>query len=284
MYRAVKQAFTDSGIPWADCYREVVGDSILVLAPPGVRKGAFAGMLPAALAGTLRAHNGTHEPEEWIRLRLSLHAGEVTHDTHGVTGQAITDAYRLLDAQQLKDALANSGTALAMIASDWFYSEVIRHRGEYEPSAYRRFDVKVKRFSGVGWIRLPDHDWPAEPLATVRATTVDASPVSTLEFETPVLMPVLRPSSPQFYEVVDAVEGVSCMRSEHERAAVINDLTFGGSIRYFPSRRMHVISILRSCTEFDTGVTELVTALVNHEPSGSAALSRLLTLLTGSAV
>jgi hypothetical protein len=41
-----------------------------------------------------------------------------------------------------------------MIVSGWFYSEVVRHRPEYEPGGYRRVRVVVKETDGVGWVRV----------------------------------------------------------------------------------------------------------------------------------
>jgi class 3 adenylate cyclase len=119
LFESVRQAFAVSRIPWADCYRESAGDSILALAPATVAKSAFAGTLPGALVAALCMHNEAHPPDERIRLRLALHAGEVTFDAHGVAAPAIVHAARLLDARPLKDALANSPGPLAMIVSDW---------------------------------------------------------------------------------------------------------------------------------------------------------------------
>ncbi|HEX6360900.1 effector-associated domain 2-containing protein [Actinophytocola sp.] len=275
MYESVQQAFDLAGIPWDKCFQQDVGDSILVLAPAHVPKGAFAGALPEALADALGAHNEAHLPAERIRLRLALHAGEVTYDRYGVAGKAIILASRLLDAPPLKEALRNSAGSLAMIASDWFYTEVIQHHDDYEPNAYRQVNVDVKETSDVGWIRVPGHELPA-PAPSVRPVT---EPVP------PVVIPVrLRPASPRFYEVVDALEDIPCMRQEDTRSLVVDELPFAGTVRHFTARRAHVISILRTCLDFDNGLLQLVSVITNHEPSGSVPLNRLLTLLTGGAV
>lgn len=85
LYRALQEAFTESRIPWAACDHEDRGDGVFILVPPEVPKGVFAEALPLALVGALQAHNGTHPVQEWIRLRMAVHAGEVTYDEHGVT-------------------------------------------------------------------------------------------------------------------------------------------------------------------------------------------------------
>jgi len=99
------------------------------LVPAEVPKGLLPEALTSALVTALRAHNGAHPGPERIRLRMALHAGEVHYDEHGVTAAAVNLAFRLLDAGALKAALASSPGVLAVIASSWFYEEVVRHSG-----------------------------------------------------------------------------------------------------------------------------------------------------------
>ncbi|MDQ3786816.1 MAG: hypothetical protein M3422_06170 [Actinomycetota bacterium] len=275
MYAAVEQAFQRSDIPWENCYHEGAGDSILALAPATVGKATFAANLPTALVAALRAHNAEHPPEERLRLRMALHAGEITRDARGVTGNAIIHAARLLDSPPLKEALRTSTGVLAIIASAWFYDEVIRQRQENAPDEYVRFDVTVKETTTIGWIRLPDGARP-QPRHEVekRADAVPANGSSAV-----TVTPVMRPASPEFYQVVDAIEAIPCMQGEHTRSFVIDQLRFAGAIRYFPNRRAHVTSILRTCLDFEDGVVQLVTAISEQEPSGSVPLNRLVSLL-----
>lgn len=283
MYESVMGAFAESGIPWDECFRQDGGDSILALVPGDVPKGAFAGTLPRVLLAGLRAHNESHPPEEQIKLRMALHAGEVTYDDHGVNGQAIIHASRLRDAPRLKQALADSPGALAVIASEWFYEEVIKHDPDFEPKAYRRVPVDVKELSGYGWIHLPGHELPSDDQL---AQQDDAVPVYQqepvyVEPERPafVVLP-LRPGTQRFYQVINALEDIACMRNEHTRAEVVEELRFSGMIKYFPGRRAHITSILRTCTDFDDGVLQLANVIVNYESQDSAPLTRLLELLT----
>jgi hypothetical protein len=278
MYAAVQQAFAASGIPWEDCFRQDVGDSILLLVPGTVRKGSFAGPLPEALAAALDAYNAEHPPQERLELRLALHAGEVTFDEHGVAANAVTEACRLLNAEQLRTVLAESPGNLAMICSNWFYTEVIMHRPAYAPETYRRVTVAVKTFSDVGWIRTPGYELPAQlPARTEKSTVVPTA-------QTVPGAPALRPASPEFYEVVDALEEIPCMQGEHSRSLVLDQLRFAGTIPYFPVRRGHIVSILRTCCDFETGVWELVEIISNLEPPDSIPLKRLLSLLFGGAL
>jgi hypothetical protein len=172
LYGALRDAFGRAGIPWDDCGREDRGDGVFILVPAEVPKGLLAESLPSALVAALRVHNGAHPGPERIRLRMALHAGEVRYDVHGVTSAAVNVAFRLLDASAVKAALASSPGVLAVIASSWFFEEVVRHSGA--AAGYRPVEVAVKETAVTGWICLPDHLDPAgqvvlEPLPAAAA-------------------------------------------------------------------------------------------------------------------
>lgn len=155
MYGALRRAFADSGAPLDSCYGEDRGDGAMILVPPDVPKERLAANLPHALVAPLVRHNCTTAPGARVRLRVALHAGEVLHDRHGVVGSSLNLAFRLLEADPLKAALRASPGVLAMIASDWFYDEVIRQTPVCAPGAYRPVLVAVKETRTRGWLRLP---------------------------------------------------------------------------------------------------------------------------------
>lgn len=157
---ALRRAFKEAGVPWFDCKHESTGDGTLVLVPAQVLKGPFVEVLSAALARELRQHNDAHRAEERIRLRMALHAGEVAYDDQGATGPAINQTFRLIDAPQLKIALAESPGTLALITSTWFFDEVVRSSTVVDASTFRPVQVAVKETVTVGWISLPDHPYP----------------------------------------------------------------------------------------------------------------------------
>jgi hypothetical protein len=155
LYRAMQEAFDQAGIPWSDCDHEDRGDGVFVLVPAEVPKELLVESLPPALVTALARHNGTHKAPEQIRLRMALHAGEISYDEHGTTAAAVNLAFRLLDADTLKAALAGSPGVLAIIASSWFFHEVVRHNPACNAAAYRRVRVAVKETTTIGWIHLP---------------------------------------------------------------------------------------------------------------------------------
>ncbi|MFI0355121.1 hypothetical protein [Actinomadura sp. 9N407] len=165
LYGAINAAFDNSGVRWRRCHHEDRGDGMLILVPSEIPKELLAGPLPVELAAALERHNLDASPATRIELRAAVHAGEVHHDRHGVVGNSINMAFRLLEAEPLKRALRGSPGSLALIASDWFYDEVVRHHPDSEPAAYRATYVSVKETRTHGWIRLPGV--PQPPLPTV---------------------------------------------------------------------------------------------------------------------
>ncbi len=156
LYRTVGAAFQQAGLPWDTGSREDRGDGLFVLVGPGVPKSLFVESLPSALVAALNAHNRAHPRQERIRLRMALHAGEINYDEHGVTAAAVNLAFRLVDAEPLKAALAGSPGVLAVIVSSWFFDEVVRHIAPDGAARYRPVPVSVKETMTTGWICLPD--------------------------------------------------------------------------------------------------------------------------------
>ncbi|MGV9366599.1 ATP-binding protein [Amycolatopsis sp. NPDC003731] len=160
LYNIIKRGFEAANISWADCYHEDRGDALFILAPADIDKTTFVDRLPFFIVSQIRIHNDTHIAPQRIRLRMSIHAGEVQYDDHGVTSSSLTLAFRLNAAIPLKDALASSPGLLAMIVSEWFYEDVVRHCPGAAPATYRPVQVEVKEINTIGWITLPDHPYP----------------------------------------------------------------------------------------------------------------------------
>jgi tetratricopeptide (TPR) repeat protein len=156
LYQALEHAFAASSIPWPDCHHEDRGDGVLVLVPPHVPKALLTESLPGHLANALREHNALHSLPARIRLRMALHAGEMHLDRHGVTGRSVNLAFRLLEASELKSALARSSGLVALIVSSWFFDEVVKDSPASNPTAYRKVQVTVKETSTDAWIFIPE--------------------------------------------------------------------------------------------------------------------------------
>jgi tetratricopeptide (TPR) repeat protein len=224
LYRVLQAAFGAAAVPWNECDHSNQGDAVFVLAPPHIAKAPFAESLPPALAEALRQHNADHIEREQIRLRMVVHAGEVVYDEHGLAGNAVIHAFRLLDAPPLKTALAESAGVLALIASSWFFDEVIRHSTAVDPATFRPAQVAVKETRAVGWIALPDH--PYRPAAGLLA----AAPRHTA-MPVPQQLPAAPPGfigrSDEFTALTNALNSAA---ERQDRAVVISAVAGAGGI------------------------------------------------------
>ena len=175
LYDALDAAFACAGERWQDCYHEDRGDGVLILAGPMVLKSLVTRIL-WGLAGALRDHNRSHRPQAWIRLRLAVHAGEVCGDAHGVAGAAVNQAFRLLEADPLRQALAGSRGVLAVICSQGFFEEAVCRTSGSSPDTYRPVRVVVKETDMTGFICLPDDPFPPDQDAALLTAPVAGVP------------------------------------------------------------------------------------------------------------
>jgi tetratricopeptide (TPR) repeat protein len=154
MYKALRQSFARARISWADCAVEDRGDGVLVLVSPEVPKSRLVTRLPVGLADILGRHNASCPATERIRLRMALHAGEVHRDAHGFAGTSVNRAFRLIEAPPSRTALRTSAGVVALIVSDWFYDEVVRHHPAAGPSCFRQVRAVMKETEMTAWVRV----------------------------------------------------------------------------------------------------------------------------------
>jgi tetratricopeptide (TPR) repeat protein len=224
LYRALQAAFAAAEVPWNECEHFDQGDAVFVLAPPHIAKAPFVESLPPALAEALRQYNANHIDREQICLRMVVHAGEVVYDEHGLAGNAVIHAFRLLDARPLKTALAESTGVLALIASSWFFDEVIRHSTAIDPATFRPTQVAVKETRTVGWIALPDRPHPPDAGLLAAAPRHTAMPVPQ---QLPAAPPGFIGRSDEFAALTNALNGAA---ERQDRAVVISAVAGAGGI------------------------------------------------------
>jgi class 3 adenylate cyclase len=158
VYDVLKTAFVAMGVDFGSCATEDRGDGMLILVPSSVSKSQLADLLPDRLVAELRRYNSTRVAEAQFKLRIGLHAGDIRKNEHGWVGHAINHTCRIVEAQDAKTALAESEGLLAVIASEYVYTEVIEQDPGAAPEAYRQIDVAVKKFTAKAWLRLPGVD------------------------------------------------------------------------------------------------------------------------------
>lgn len=173
MYDFLRDAYTESGIPWTAVYREDRGDGALLIVPPPFPTRRIVDPLLAHLATHLRDHNRRAGEPIRLQLRVAIHAGPVTTRMYGVSSGAVNSAARLVEAPALKERVKETGSDLGVICSDHVYQTVITQApGSVDPRRYERVDVHVKEFTAPAWIHVSESSGavvaPAPPPATGR--------------------------------------------------------------------------------------------------------------------
>jgi hypothetical protein len=158
LYRVARQAFDGSGIGWRSCYHEDRGDGMLIVVSPHAPTAALIDPMVSLLRAGVRRHNLVSSPAAAIQLRVAVDSGYVHHDANGMSGDATVRLFRLLDASQLKNALAMTGAELALIVSSGVHEAVIQHSpGLIDPATFGPVDVTVKQTRARAWVHVPGH-------------------------------------------------------------------------------------------------------------------------------
>ena len=252
LWAVLRTAFAETGIPWDVCFVENTGDGAMILLPPEIAKADLVAQLPERMLGELRRHNAVHADGARIRLRMALNAGEVHQGSHGSVSPAVSFTFRLLDAQVAKAAQKQSGADLALIASDAFFQDVVKHDPAADPDSYRNVLAVVKETTASAWLRLLGA--PAARI-TVSATAP----------------PVERGDRPMpFTALVDALLAVECVRNAESRRVLLRGFSrreIADAVPHQAEDRLHVIELARTCERYHGGLEELLAAVRVLDPA-----------------
>ncbi|GCD95196.1 hypothetical protein [Embleya hyalina] len=162
LYELLHSALESAGIAWDACVVEDRGDGAILLIPANVPKEDLTDLFIDRLHAGLRNHDRHASDEARIRLRVSLHAGDVVQDTRGWSGSAINTACRLVNADPLREVLAAAERAcLALIVSGpWHEAVVVPERGGLESAAYGEVHVRAKEVDETAWVYVPGYQRP----------------------------------------------------------------------------------------------------------------------------
>ncbi|MCC9310933.1 hypothetical protein LN042_28340 [Kitasatospora sp. RB6PN24] len=177
LYQVVEESLDRAGVPAEGVVSEDRGDGVLLLVPAGVSPVLLVGPLIRALDDGLRQKAAVHSAAHALRLRVSLHQGLAGQDDRGWSGDAVNTAFRLVDADPVKAALAAAtGANLVFVVSQEVYQGVVRHAYQsVDAAAYLPVRLTVKH--GVvldAWITVPGY--PAPPGVTAAPTEPEPQP------------------------------------------------------------------------------------------------------------
>ncbi|WP_041940963.1 MULTISPECIES: effector-associated domain EAD1-containing protein [Frankia] len=140
------------------------GDGYLGAVHGSVAKVSLASDFVRELQIAQRAYNNGREPDSRLRLRMSLHHGDVIIDGTGAPGDAVVVAARLIDAPQVRALLERYPDAdLVLALTPEYYRETAAESlRDLDPTKFREIDVSVgDKYTGTAWVTLPGH--PANP-------------------------------------------------------------------------------------------------------------------------
>jgi class 3 adenylate cyclase len=157
MNDAVRAAFRGSGVRWSSLAVEDRGDGAIILLPPSVSKVDLLDPVVPNLAAMIRRHNETADPELRIRLRVSVHAGEVHRDATGWVGTDLNAACRLVSSAAVCRYLRQRPSVdLLVVVSDAVYQAVVRHGyRRISPATYAPVHVAIKELNTRAWVHCP---------------------------------------------------------------------------------------------------------------------------------
>src|ERR1051326_4502087 len=106
--RILSDAFDIVGVEIVPAEQQDQGDGFLTLVRPEVSKVVLVDGLVREIENSLRRYNRYQTEEGKMRLRVALHSGELHIDETGFPGEACVTVMRLIEAEQVKAALANA--------------------------------------------------------------------------------------------------------------------------------------------------------------------------------
>lgn len=133
LHRVAEDTLATAGVESAQQYREDRGDGLIVLISPEIPKPALLRALLQDTPELLHVHNRGADRSAQIRLRMVLAAGEVAADPQpgtagGLVGHDLNRAFRLLDSDVLRTALADRPQQECVLAVDAaIHDGVVRH-------------------------------------------------------------------------------------------------------------------------------------------------------------
>lgn len=162
LYDMLRDAFSGSGIVWEHCEYHDRGDGALIMIPPGIPANVMIDPLPERLGGLIRRHNRIVKEPARMQLRVAVNIGLVYRDDHGIAGEDITLLCRMLEARELRRALADSGAELALIVSAHVYDSLVRrHPTLVDPACFPPLKTRVKRTRIHAWVYVPGGSRPS---------------------------------------------------------------------------------------------------------------------------
>ncbi|MEU6488175.1 hypothetical protein [Streptomyces sp. NPDC046887] len=128
LYAVLKEGLSAVPVEPTEYRVEDRGDGVFVLIDPAVPKPALLRALLTAVPERLASDNRLAAEGARLRLRIVVHSGEVALDERGAVGGDLDHAFRLLEADALRQALRATAEPSVLCVSEAVHRGVVRHR------------------------------------------------------------------------------------------------------------------------------------------------------------
>ncbi|SNQ46104.1 conserved hypothetical protein [Frankia canadensis] len=148
------------------------GDGCLCAIDGSVAKAILASDFVRELRIAQKAFNRYRPADSRLRLRMSLHQGEIVSKADGAAGDAVVVTTRLIDAPAVRQFLTDYPEAdLVLAMSPAFFASTAAERlRDLDPEQFTEIPVSVSdKYEGVAWVTLPGHPGNPPVLSTPRA-------------------------------------------------------------------------------------------------------------------
>ncbi|MGK4592589.1 MULTISPECIES: VMAP-C domain-containing protein [Amycolatopsis] len=269
LHTALRSALRASSIDPDGCTITDRGDGALILIPGTTPGSCLVDQWPSRLNAELLRYNAVCAEQARIRLRMSLHGGDARMAENGIVGNAVNFACRLVDTDQLREALREVDDLIAIIVSGTFYSEIVVNEPAAQPSLYRAVTVREKEVDTTAWIRspVPHHHPPKGD---------DAAEGGETGRQDPWLVDTVDHGS--LWPLVQAMHQVPFLAGAEGRDVLVRLL--GDELRIRPNIRSsqqpigHLLDIAEMCARHPDGPRALVEVLERVEHGESVARVR----------
>ncbi|WEB39171.1 hypothetical protein MOV08_07620 [Streptomyces yunnanensis] len=170
LHNVVEDTLAAAGVERNMQYREDRGDGLIVLVSADIPKTVLLRSLLTVIPDALSQYNRLASRSAQMRLRTVLAAGEVAFDPKqgtvgGLVGHDLNQSCRLLDADALREALAQREADCVLGVSSPVYEGVVRHghRG-LRPEEFHHAVVSVKKDRLDLWLHGPPPDGTTTPV------------------------------------------------------------------------------------------------------------------------
>ncbi|MFI0446400.1 hypothetical protein [Actinomadura sp. 6N118] len=165
MYEHMAEAFEITQIPWQECYLEDRGDGALIVAPSNVPAEYLLDPLAHHLTAVLRRYNRLASAAARLQLRLAVNFGYVYRDDHGFAGRPLIHLFRLLEAAEFKQSIADADADadFGLIVAERLYTDAVNYGGFVNPGSYQTLRINCKETRALARVWLSPGKFTPQP-------------------------------------------------------------------------------------------------------------------------